>query len=763
MEIPFSDAFSAKLDSIWQFFSQQIESHFPYLSKHNASLIAQYVYKWYPAEYISKLAIINPPLPLEILNPSDSLQITVPKYNYDMTYYINHPSQRVIDSQLMAKVFDQQWHIFKTTSHPDDNYPDVTFGDAFHGVRRCLQFLKDPYQIFSYYFKMIKIQAPTCISQLLNTSLQIVVPFFSHFKSFIHTHIDSLPPISYCYSELDTIAGYPLESHRALTDDPVAWLSQDVNDKHSPTWWANSIATVLLSSARRNDEVLLNFLDFLDSPWLWTTDGASNNSKLMLGKDRVKTKFGAALSLSKEELFTCVLHAINPKTTNIDIFIKPDERGFKRRLIANMDLGSYLVAAYIRYLIEFMDGPVPQWMTATTSPDLDLQVIGFLRQNKRSIPLDESQFDHHLSRNAWLGFLRALDFCFPCNIGVHLFHAMFANSSFFDRSTRKRGYWFKGMPSGLAITALGNTLFNYVKQQALLSPIHFGLGDDVLIFSEKYTLDELKSYYDTFGAEINTKKNWTSRAYAEYLHFMYCKSGRVGIPARMYGSIIYGLQFKDVSPLQRINELTTMFKDFYDRACLPMDQDLVAADLSRSVSARWIGFSKAVAKRWLHIPKALNGFGLYPYNFENFHVINIDTQRKFYHNSRLNLPPVVEHTKTDFFITPAKFRPVTFKLGNTYHPPPITSWDDWQLRLMNEFPDLPKAVSPYALSTIPLPELDYVSSSRMSSFASMWKYNAYPNAFGGPLVRTSRFISASLALVQQVVDWMRTNSIHVYV
>lgn len=746
----------------WLGYSNKLDKRFPYLElSNNAFSFPSYVLMKSNSEQNPDVQLSVPEI-LPLSNPEVEVS-TQHTFNYDMTYYIHHPDLRLSDSTFCARVFDREWSKFNIKTNYSTDYTDIPFGEAFHGARRCLQFLQTPTQIFEYYFTMCQITKPNCIYQILKSSLQIVIPFFSHIKAFIHNHIDHLPPISYCYSELDTIAGYPLQENRSLTDDPHQWLSQDVVDEHSPQWWANNISTLLLRSQVPKRDMLLSFFDYLNSPWLWVTDGASSVSKLLLNGEKVRSKFAAALSLTPTELLGCVLHSLNPKVTNIDIFIKQDERGFKRRLIANMDLGSYLVAAYIRYLIEWLDGPVPNWMTATTNPNKDRYVMELLKLKKKAMPLDESQFDHHLSRNAWLGLLKSLDFIFPNNFGVHLFHVLFQNSLFFDRVTNSRGPWIKGMPSGLAITSLGNTLFNYVKQQAILSPVHFALGDDVLVFSDGYTLPQIANYYKTFGAEVNVKKNWESTHYAEYLHFLYSAHGRVGLPARIYGSLMYGLQFKDVTPLQRLNELSQLFKDFYDRAVLPFDFQLVSKDLSRAVSRRWAGFGAQQALTWLHIPKALNGYGFIPYVNKQLKVTNTNITREKYTNALIPIPDKVTVQESQWSILPFKLNEAQFRTGNIYHLPPIESMEDWIARLNFDIPGIPKTVQEYATEVIPLPELPYISVSRMSAFAAQWQYNAFPNISGSKLSRTTRFIKASLALADQVVSWLQRYSIFVYV
>lgn len=703
------------------------------------------------------------PAPPTILTPDEANYDGNFHYHYDETAYIHDVSLRFKDSILVATEIDKLWQRFVDAHKPDLNYPDVPFGEAFGGVRRCLQYLHTPEEIFLNYFRLSQIATPSSATIWLRTSLQVVIPFFSHLKAYLHVNIDRLPPVAYMYSEMDTIAGYPKNEHRALTDDPRQWLTVDVPDQHDAEWWASSIAYLLQSNIVKPTRPLMNFLQFVESPWLWVTSGASSNSSLMLGDKKIRTKFGAAVSLTPQQLLACVLHAIDPHSVNIDIFLKQDERGFKRRIIANMDLGSYLIAAYIRYLLEYINGPMPRWMTAKTTPTLDLSVIQLLRTNNRAMPLDESQFDHHLSRDAWMGFIKALKYLFPDNLGVSLFDCLFSNSTYYQPETGLGGRWRKGMPSGLAITSIGNTLFNAVKQQAIISPVHFALGDDVLLFPEGYTIAQISDYYATYGAEVNVKKNWESNTHAEYLHFLYNKHGRTGLPARMYGSLMYGIRFDDATPLSRLYELATMWKDFFDRACLMFDESLVAADLARAVSKRWAGFSAATARTWLHIPKALQGFGLLPYQPYQFKVTNNQTKTEVYHNARISLPPVITVLSSAFEIRPFKYMKSNFKLGSTLRMPPISSMQEWEDRLNLKADGYTSTMVQWADATIPLPEIPFVSSTRMSSFATMWRFNAFPNVSGSAAARTSRFISASYALADMVGSWLKKHHIYVYV
>lgn len=701
---------------------------------------------------------------LKFLEPDNKMDVTKAKYTYDFTAYMLDPKLRLRDSKLMATIFDSLFDQFISKHQPDLSYPDIPFREAFGGTRRCLQFLKTPDDIFKYYFTMAQVTQPNCIEKLLGTSLQRILPFFSFIKAYIHTHIDTLPPISFCYTELDTIAGYPRDSLKSQTDNPFTWLSGSVPDLHNEEWWAGNILDVLMTSNKQNTDPILSFEQFLAAPWLWTTDGATTFSKLLLGGKTVKTKFGAAVSLTTRELMACVTHALNPNEVNINIFVKADERGFKRRLIANMDLGSYLIAAYVRYLVEHLCGQIPSWMVATTSPNLDARIMQELKLGKEVfMPLDESQFDHNVSHQAWIGFLHALNTVYPDNLGLKLFEILLSNSKWYDRLNNTCGEWTKGQPSGLALTSMANTLFNYVKQRSLISNIHLALGDDALTTNPGYSLEQIATFYDTFGAEVNPKKNWLSTKYAEFLHFLYAAHGRTGLPARIYGSLIYGVKFTDSSPLMRINELATMFKDFYDRALLYPDFNLIAADLSRAVSTRWAGFNKQSALQWLHIPKVLQGFGFLPYLPKKFVVKNEEYETEQYSGALLPLAPKRTVTKSSFRIENADIRGGGFKFGNPLSLPKIETLQQWFDMLNLDVKGYTPFQLKYGSSVIPLPEIPFISSSRLSHLAAQWKFNNYPNMSGSMVSFTRRVITGSILLAEFTLTWFKHNGILIYI
>lgn len=582
----------------------------------------------------------------------------------------------------------------------------------------------------------MKISQPSTFLSLLTKPTNVTVPILTNWTNYVRKHIDELNAAYYMYLGFEQFSGYPDLAHRTTTDDPWKWLGEDVKDQHTPDWWTAAFERT--TKPKPTNMPYYEFDEFVRARWVWVTDGSTRYSRLLWDGEAMRTKFGAAVSLSDDELLALAHDSL--RGTQIDMFVKPDEKGYKRRLIANMDLGSYLVAAYLRYNLQRILGIEPEFMTATTDFDQDIQVMTLLRGKQVAIPLDESAYDYHLSRNMWLGFLEYVRKHFPqCAGFVSMFHSTYV------RAAQGKFKWNKGMPSGLALTSLLNTWTNYIKQSVIDSPIHFALGDDALIFNDQVSLTDLEAYYATFGAEVNPKKNFRSRKYAEFLKFVYTRDGRTGYPARIYSSLIWGLKFSDNTPTARLQELATLLKEWYDRAILPPNEAVIACDLSRAVSTKLKRFSASDARTWLHIPSAYGGFGLVPWVNARFRT-RVTTEKVQYTGNLIRLPPRARVLETEWSIErlSLKYRP--FKLGPPLHLPPVDTMEQWERRLNGEDVDLPNNQRSLALATIPLPRMSLVSDVKMSQLAASLGYNSYPNLRGSVATIEERLNSAAASL-----------------
>lgn len=675
------------------------------------------------------------------------------KYSLFNPFFYNFKqSLRYDHSKIVANKIDSLFSKFKNYNY---ELTDVPWGEIWSGKRRSFNYLKTPQQMFDFYFKISKLIEPSCFHNICSMSCQIAVPFLRSVTDYIKIHFNDLPPIAYMYCEVQQMMGFPDPKFRTQDDDPVKWLTVDVNDQHNSSWYRERI--IQLFSKGSINKPFLSFDDFVLRRHTWVSPGSTNTSKLLLDGERIKTKFGAAVSLPDNELLD-IAHA--RAGVDMPIFIKPDEKGIKKRLIASVNLSGYIKAAYIRYLIEELHIN-NKFMKDSLNLDDDYEVISLLRSDRVAIPIDESKFDYHVSRAAFEGFYQALDAVFPDNKGVSIF-LDWAKSppkwAFGDLV----GPWLKGMPSGLALTSILNSIFNYCKQLDLESPIHYALGDDVLIFNDNYSLQQISDHYASFGAEVNPHKNFRSNQYAEYLHFLFTKFGKTGYPARIYGSLLWGQSLPRVDPSSKLFETALLFKEFFDRALLNIDEQLVCSDLSRAVSNVLKGFSGTIAKQWLHIPRALGGFGLTPEMDLSFSVSTSVTTKKYYQDNIIKLPPIITKKVDSFKIQKFKKRNSSFRFGPVFPLPPLDSVERWEQRLNMEEKEVTSLQYEYGLGGIPLPCIPFVSESRMSMLSNYYGFNAYPNVSGSSESRISRFLDGAQKLKNVVFDMMNNKRIFFY-
>lgn len=662
-------------------------------------------------------------------------------------------------SQLQWSIDDELATLYQ--NHSVYDHSNSPWAAMFNGVRRALQHLQSPAQIVSHYFTLSNIATPSSIFKLLWILADDANSILTEWKQYVQRNIDDFPPWYTLYLGFESFPGYPKLDARPLTDDPFQWLTKMVEDQHDAQWWRLKFTTTFSRFVRGPHTLVLTLKEFLSSPWLWTTDGRSSESRLFFDDELVRSKFAAAVSIPPDDLEFLVYQALS-KHSDISVFVKPDEKGFKRRLIANPSLGGYLLAAYVRYVLEEALGSKPQFMTASTTPQQDMTIIRLLRGNNRAVPLDESAYDYHVSRQAWQGFVQFLLQTFEGNEGIELF-SQYALNTFWTEG-KDEGPWLKGMPSGLALTSLLNTWINYIKQMQIDSPIHFALGDDVLVFptDSRLSIDLISQYYTTFGAEVNVSKNWQSHKFAEYLKYDYSRYGKTGIPARVYSSLMWALDTRVADAPSKLQELAELWKQFYDRSLLAMNESVVAADLSRAISARVAGFSASLAKSWLHSPRLHGGFGKLPYNNLTFRW-KVTTRELQVTGAwiRIPRPNIVLSTELQLG-TYHMNQGSSIAVGSPYRLPPVTSVQDWERRLNREDLEVKGPFRDLALDVIPLPTVDFVSTATMSNFAHQYRFNVYAGLHGSWSAIASRLVRTSLLLASAVQIEMLTNDLSIW-
>lgn len=640
----------------------------------------------------------------------------------------------------------------------DNDLPDVPWEETFSGTRRAMQWLETPHMLVKQYQDWAGFSQNWLVN-LLKESTNLVVPFFSQLKIEIMKQVDTFSTVFTFFMDLQTLAGYVPMKYRKMSDDPVAWLTNDVDSLYDRDWWADAFARTFKSNFNEPKTSFLTMEEFIHSPWLWATEGATAYSKATLDGETVRTKFGAAISLTADDLMSMVY---TPDEGDYDrrigVFIKPDEIGYKRRLIANVPLGQYILAAYIRYVLEYFNGLNPTYMKLSPSIVEKLTVVGYLRQSVNMTPVDESAYDYHFTRSTWLGFIQFIKTVVPEDASS-LFCQMFENTDWVQG--QETGQWRKGMPSGLALTSYLNSWVNYIKQTTIAPGlINWAAGDDSLIVGPDLDLTELSESYSKFGADVNAYKNWKSRKYAEYLKNVYYTQGVTGYPARIFASLTWqGAEFA-VEPNSKLSELAELWKQLFDRFQLRFEENIVARDLARAVSKKINNFNKDTARKYLHSPKAYGGFGFLPYNDIIFDWKTVEPREKQqYQNITIRMPPVVVSYKSVFTLT-LRNRPirtgVSVYTGDPFILPKITNMYEWERRLNRE--DLPVRgkYSRFVTELIPLPTIEGVSTSIVSELARQLRFNVYPNLRGNADIQQDRMVMASLLLARTVSNLMFT-------
>lgn len=644
----------------------------------------------------------------------------------------------------------------------------ATWRETFGGVRRALRYLDTPEKMVDWYCELIGLDSQW-LRDLLDVPVCIAVPFFSKVKLLMHAHTDELPMEWRFFVDLQLLAGYPDHKLREMADDPVLWLSSPVKSEYDDEWWRGQFAVTYAFAVSRSPGLILTLEEYTKARWLWVTPGSSSFSKLMLGDKLVRTKLGAALSLSDEELLGMVASIQQPPEDQmIGVFLKGDEKGFKRRLIANVPLGAYIVASYVRYCLDQYTGPSPNFSKLSVGPQDEMDVVELLRAGRLAMPLDESGFEYHVSRESWLGF-----FAFARPIvgpAIDLLHSYFDTA--YWQWDGKRGKWVSGMPSGLALTSYLNSWMNYIKQKALIdSDIHWAAGDDVLAFPTRPTsLEDVAKKYAAFGSEVNESKNWLSYVCAEYLKVIYYVGGSTGYPARIYSSLLWATDVRFSRPDVKLGELAELFKQFYDRVGLPLDTSVVCADLSRAMSQKVAGFSASVARDWLHAPKLHGGFGRLPNVNVSFTWDVVVLRNEMYVGARIRMPTVPVYGPADqktYKFVVQKFElpgggSESYRLGPPLHMAPITSMTEWEDRLNGRDERVKGPFSKMAYDPIPLPTIDFISTGNMAALAKRNGFNVFPNMSGSWRQISSRLLKASWALAGVAVEWCRRYNLEVW-
>lgn len=655
---------------------------------------------------------------------------------------------------------DIQRIIARREEYRDYQLPNKPFYEVWHGVRRSLRYLDGPRAIVQWYLSRTGVQVPGLLD-LFEQSTQIVVPTLKAITTKMKKNSEQYPPTWRYFCELDLLAGYPRFENRIQDDNPTMWLTSQHAKYQTARWWYTQFNKTY-SKFRTFKRTMPRLREYITARWLWTTDGAAKGSLLTLDDRPIKTKFGLATSLTDEQL----IHLYENSKPEINIFVKADEKGFKKRLIANVPFKTYIVTSYIlNYFLNHISLQAPWIGTTDMLIEQQVAIIETMRKGTVLVPLDESKYDYHMMRETWLGFIEFIQTFPDLNEAATEMKEIFEQS--FWQFEDQKGKWRKGMPSGLAITTFLNSWCNYIKQINIDTHFNHASGDDALFVDPHHrSLDHISLLYkDKYGSDVNPTKNWISKDECEYLKDIYSKIGIQGYPARVFSSLIWADKDPTVDPLSKLYELSELWKQFYDKLGVPMDEEVVCRDLSLAVRYKLKGFNKNMARKWLHAPPSHGGGGFYPFNDFSFHFKVDEHSVMQYRGAILKLPQIMYSTKWSFSISRFDvFSKRQFRFGKPPKLPDITNLKEWEARLNLEDIPGPKKYRSEYFDLIPLPRLPYISTATMSKFAKKFKMYKYYNYISGSSnIVKLRYLDGCRKLIDIVRSFMYHNRLKYYI
>lgn len=208
--------------------------------------------------------------------------------------------------------------------------------------------------------------------------------------------------------------------------------------------------------------------------------------------------------------------------------------------------------------------------------DIDIDLINAARNpGIFKVPLDQSGFDQHQSRESILTILREvglhmekrLDFLDFSAVWAALWDSLAVHGASVEVGTSYRGEWGNGLPSGWRWTAVLDTLLNIcsfrvirkIAESRLGRPSWVGnfyaQGDDV-IFSAT-DLEAVRLIIDTYGQvgyEVHPDKTYISTYRGEFLRRSYEPVGVTGYLARSLGNLRFRtpIQAAPLTPGERL-------------------------------------------------------------------------------------------------------------------------------------------------------------------------------------------------------------------
>lgn len=310
----------------------------------------------------------------------------------------------------------------------------------------------------------------------------------------------------------------------------------------------------------------------------------------------------------------------------------------KKRLIVSADYDTTLKMRFIdTWLKKWMEGNNKStlWMTSDQTKDMWLH---FSKSRAgANCPVDQSKFDHHVSKTMVSIMLEEVDRLIAersingeelLKVMKTIIFALDGGNIVWDRQLNDKvtehlsALYKNGVLSGWQWTAFLDTLANVAEHEMALDMMRENgvsfielwfnaQGDDQ--FEQFTTFSACAAYWaclTSMGFELHPFKNFFSNSHNEYLRKVSYKGSVNGYAARMVNGLLwlYPGTNQQQEPLGRLKDIVNNWAKFSERLNLEFDairndllKDAVGAKLSKEESATYI-----------HTPRTLGGYGMEP-------------------------------------------------------------------------------------------------------------------------------------------------------
>jgi hypothetical protein len=323
------------------------------------------------------------------------------------------------------------------------------------------------------------------------------------------------------------------------------------------------------------------------------------------------------------------VHSVDSK-----MFVKPDEAAPKERFIVSGDMDTYLKMTFLKAEQLFRNLPSPLSLGSSGMVEERMKMVDLVRRRTPNMPLDQSSFDHQISKEMILMTLRAMrDMAVPfasaevARVWEGLIEQIAKTDLVYEKNGKElfRKPWTSGLLSGWRWTALLNTIINLSELQVaedinaemgMPRAITFAnaMGDDDVLFGPSIggMLGVFFGYVSVMGREaINAKKFFVSRVTSEYLRKVYSSEGEFGYPARMLNSIFWRKPTSsgESDGKARLTEIYDSWTKFISRG---MDRNYCFEWMLNDMAGS-LKVDRSIVNEILHTPAALGGFDVRPF------------------------------------------------------------------------------------------------------------------------------------------------------